>query len=187
MNVYDFDKTIFYPDSTEAFIFWLSKKYPRIILKNASGIISGSIRYFTSKEDITPFKEQLYSFLPYIWDIDAEVNEFWAVYSDHLLPWYSMQHKEDDVIISAGPEFLHEPIAKKLGFTLIGTKMNRFTGRITGKNCSGEEKLHRFREAFPTQTIDNFYSDSANDTPLAREAKHAFIVRNGKLLPWPDK
>ena len=32
--------------------------------------------------------------------------------------------------------------------------------------------------------IDEFYSDSVSDAPLAKLAKKAFLVEDNKLLPW---
>ena len=37
MNTYDFDKTIFYPDSSVTFIKHCFRKYPWIMLKNFPG------------------------------------------------------------------------------------------------------------------------------------------------------
>lgn len=33
MNVYDFDKTIFYPDSSVTFVKWEMKRHPLIFLR----------------------------------------------------------------------------------------------------------------------------------------------------------
>lgn len=35
--------------------------------------------------------------------------------------------------------------------------------------------------------IDEFYSDSHSDDPLARLAKQAFLVKGEKLTPWEFK
>ncbi|MBF1089242.1 MAG: haloacid dehalogenase-like hydrolase, partial [Solobacterium sp.] len=32
--------------------------------------------------------------------------------------------------------------------------------------------------------IENFYSDSYSDTPLARIAENAYLVKGDNLLPW---
>ena len=62
--------------------------------------------------------------------------------------------------------------------------MDSRTGKYTGINCHGKEKVRRFREEYPDAVIDSFYSDSYSDTPLAEEAKEAFIVKGEELLPW---
>ena len=50
-------------------------------------------------------------------------------------------------------------------------------------NCHGEEKVRRFREVYGDAQIDEFYSDSLHDTPLAKEAKRAFLVKKDEILP----
>jgi phosphoserine phosphatase len=51
-------------------------------------------------------------------------------------------------------------------------------------NCHGEEKVRRYREAFGDAPIDEFYSDSYSDTPLAKLAAKAYLVKGDKRLPW---
>lgn len=187
MNVYDFDKTIFYPDSTAAFIRWELKRRPRLILPTLPGDIALGVGFFLGIVSADRLKEQLYSFLPRVEDIAAEVNAFWEGHFASVERWYIKNRREDDVIISAGPEFLHRPVANKLGFTLIGTRLDERTGRLSGGNCHGAEKVRRFRERFPDARIENFYSDSLRDTPMAMEAERAFLVRRGRLSAWPGK
>ncbi len=45
--------------------------------------------------------------------------------------------------------------------------------------------MRRYLEAFGDAPIDNFYSDSMIDAPLARMARQAFWVRGDNILPWP--
>jgi phosphoserine phosphatase len=58
------------------------------------------------------------------------------------------------------------------------------TGKYDGLNCHGEEKVRSFHELFPEGKIDEFYSESYSDTPLARLAEKAFLVKGDSLLPW---
>ena len=58
------------------------------------------------------------------------------------------------------------------------------TGKFTGENCKGQEKVKRFRKKYGNAVIDDFYSDSLSDLPLARIAKRAFLVKKGKIREW---
>ena len=69
-------------------------------------------------------------------------------------------------------------------FCGIRLPVDLHTGRYLGPNCHGEEKVRRFREAFPGAQVDTFYSDSHSDDPMARIARKAVLVRGEKLLPW---
>ena len=60
-------------------------------------------------------------------------------------------------------------------------------GIYSGLNCHGEEKVRRYREVFDDTKIENFYSDSYSDTPLARIAENAYLVKGDNLLPWDKK
>ena len=42
----------------------------------------------------------------------------------------------------------------------------------------------RFYEKYPNGEIEEFYSDMYCDTPLARLAKKAVMVKGEKLSPW---
>ena len=91
------------------------------------------------------------------------------------------------MIISASPTFLLEPICDKLNIKyLIASKVDKHTGRYTGLNCYGEEKIRRFNEIFSNSSIDNFYSDSLSDAPIASLAKHAFLVSNNSIKKWKE-
>ena len=51
------------------------------------------------------------------------------------------------------------------------------TGRYTGLNCKGAEKVSRFREQYPDAEIGQFFPIPAQDAPLAHLARRAFLVR----------
>lgn len=187
MNVYDFDKTIFYPDSTVTLLKFLLKRFPRVFYEQAEVIALGIWKHYKTG-DPTPMKEAALSVLSFVPDIDALVEEFWEENLCRIARWYLDRKKPDDLIISASPEFHLRPLADMLGIALIATPTDKYSGRITGINCSGEEKVRRFLLEYPGEQIDEFYSDSLSDEPLARMAKKAFLVKGGhRITPWPFK
>ena len=138
----------------------------------------------TSAGDAKKLKEAMFSFLNRIDNIDQIVDCFWNEYFCRMEPWYLEQMKSDDLIISASPEFLLRPAAEKLGVRLIATPMNPYTGKISGKNCHDLEKKRRFLEEYPEEEIENFYSDSRSDQPMAELAKSAWLVKEHQCFPW---
>ena len=89
------------------------------------------------------------------------------------------------MIISASPEFLLAPICKKLEIKhLIASKVDSKSGKYSGVNCHGKEKVRRFYEEFSDGEIDKFYSDSFSDTPMAEISKKAFLVNGNKITEW---
>ena len=117
-------------------------------------------------------------------DIEGAVLDFWKVNQKKIKKFYLDMKEDSDIIISASPEFLLAPICKQLGVTLMGTRVDNRTGLFDGENCHGEEKVRRLYEVYPDAEVDEFYSDMYCDTPLARLAKRAYIVKGNKISPW---
>ena len=120
--------------------------------------------------------------------VDAAVDAFWQANFSRIKSWYPPRHREDDVVISASPEFLIRPACAKLGIRcVIGSPVDKHTGHFLGPNCHGAEKVSRFHARFPGAGIDAFYSDSHSDDPLAALAKEAWLVKGERLEPWGKK
>lgn len=187
MNVYDFDKTLFNPDSSFLFTVTCLKKYPSLALRILPGVMIKGIGKLLKLSTTKELKEKIYAYLPYLDDIDGEVEEFWERNGGKIEKWYLERKQDDDLVISASPEFLLLPICNRLGVRLLATKMDKHTGRITGENCSNKEKVRRLYKAYPNAVVDEFYSDSLIDDPLAQLASSAYIVDHDKLTPWPGK
>ncbi len=184
MNVYDFDKTISYHDSTAKFYFFCIRKNP-LLLRYLPAQGFHFARFTLGFIKKTAFKERFYRFFRGIKDIDAYVAEFWRGNMDDVKQLYKDIHREDDVVISASPEFLLRPACDALGIKhLIASRVDKKSGKYTGENCYGEEKVARFREEFGNAEIDEFYSDSYSDTPLAKISKKAFLVTDDELSDW---
>lgn len=186
MNVYDFDKTIYNGDSTADFYIFCLKRHKKII-KLLPNLFCEYIKFYLLKQGTkTQFKEKMYAFLKYA-VYPKDLQDFWATHKHKIKPWYLKQKKENDVIISASPTFLLEPICKELKVFLIASKVDKFSGTTDGENCHSDEKVKRYKEIFKSEKIDEFYSDSYSDTPLAKISHNAFIVKGNKLSPWRFK
>ena len=184
VNVYDFDKTIFDGDSTQKFYLYLLKKQPQISVYLPKQFIY-FIPFSLGIMEKTKFKEKFYSCFSIVKDIDKEVEEFWKIHIKGIKKWYYEKQKDTDIIISASPEFLLTPICKKLGIKyLIASKVDNKTGKYTGLNCYGKEKVIRLNKEIPNIIIGEFYPDSFSDEPLAEIAKKSYIVDRDNLYPW---
>lgn len=186
MNTYDFDETIYIRDSSVTFYRYCLKHYPAAILRTVPCTLFMGAKKALGMIDMTALKEQIFSFVRYI-DAERAVRDFWDEKFEGVGEWYLKQKKDDDIIISASPEFLLQPAADRLGVSLIATCMDSKTGHITGKNCHDVEKVRRFHEQYPGAHTECFYSDSLSDSPMAELADRAFLVTRGKLSPWPNK
>ena len=156
MNTYDFDETIYNPDSSYSFFMYCLKKHFSAVARTLPKTAVKGILYASKKIETKELKEQLFSFLKYIPDIDKTVKEFWEEHKSGIGTWYLQQKKDDDIIISASPEFLLKPIADELGVSLIATPMDKRSGKINGANCHDVEKVRRFFETYP-EVIKDLY------------------------------
>ena len=185
MNIYDFDKTIYDGDSTIDFYLFLVKRHPSLLkyLPRQGFAFAKYIFGFINK---TRFKEIFYCFLNGIKDIDSEVDRFWSANEHKIKQWYIEKKQKNDLVISASPEFLLAPVCSKLGIELMASRVDKHTGKTEGENCYGEEKVLRLKEKCDTARVEQFYSDSLSDAPLADIADEAFIVAGDNLILWNE-
>ncbi len=181
MNVYDFDKTIYPVDSTVQFYGWCLARYPGVWLELPAAAWAFFCLGLRLKSK-TRCKQIFYRFLGHV-PADAPAR-FWTAHIGDVRPWYLAQRRDDDLIISASPEFLLRPVADALGFDLIASPVEQATGLYRGENCHGPEKVRRFRAAYPDAHVEGFWSDSRSDSPMAALADNAWLVKNGVPQPW---
>lgn len=184
MNVYDFDKTVYDGDSTVDFYRFCICKYPGLI-SCIPAQVWGGLQYAAGRTSTKKFKERFFCFLPRLSSLDTLTGEFWDTRQNKLKAWYLAQKQSDDVIISASPSFLLNPICERLGIEPpIATEVDLAAGKIKGENCKGEEKVRRFLEIYGAEEIEAFYSDAQTDVFLARIAKRAFLVKKNVIQEW---
>lgn len=184
MNVYDFDNTILRGDSTARFFAYCLTHYPKMWKDVPAQAVNGLLFVLRLREKQV-FKQRMLGFLRLIDDVDAAVSMFWKKNFKRVKPFYWSAHRPDDVVISASPEFLIRPACQRLQVNCVmGSPVDKHTGVFSGRNCHGAEKVRRFREVFPDGQIQDFYSDSHSDDPLAELAQHAWLVKGNQLLPW---
>lgn len=184
MNVYDFDGTIYKGDSTIDFYRFTVKRHPDILFhlpRFCIATMKHKIGTYSTKE----WKTCFFRFLSALSDTESEVTQFWETHFQNIMPWYLAQKQKTDVIISASPVFLLEQPCQMLGVQkLIATHVDTQTGTFLSENCKGEEKVKRFRQEYPHESIEQFYSDSLSDLPMAKIAERSFLIRNGCPTPW---
>jgi len=85
------------------------------------------------------------------------------------------------VVVSASPENWIENWATANDLGLIASKLEisegLITGKIVGKNCSGDEKVSRINQAFDLSqfNIVAAYGDTNGDKPMLRLANRSFF------------
>ena len=185
MDIYDFDGTLYRGDSTRDFLLWCMRRHPRVATTLPRAVAAAACLGL-HLIDKTQFKRALYRFLPSVPDIEREVERFWTAHESRI--GGPCRPQPGDLVISASPEFLLRPACERRGLPLIASQVDPHTGAVLGPNCSGAEKVARFRERHGDASVNRFYSDSRNDDPFAAEAETAFLVNiaASTLTPWPS-
>ncbi len=188
MNVFDFDGTIYRGDSSVDFFFFCLRKHPSTI-KMLPRFTRSLFYYKLGKIEKETLKESFFSFLCNIPDIKTAVALFWDSNQSKIKSWYIEIHRDDDIVVSASPQFLLAEICRRLQINhLIASEVNPSNGCFFSKNCHGAEKVTRLFEKHPDAAIDNFFSDSLTyDKHLARLANRAWYVTKDAIQPWPTK
>ncbi len=182
IDVYDFDHTIYYGDSSLDFYFFCIRNKPSL-LKYLPYQFWHTLLFIAKLEPRTRFKSDFFIFLRDI-DTASYVNRFWDGHSKKVKSWYIKGDHSKDVIISASPDFLLRPLCDELQTrALIATKMNSRDGKIEGNNCRGKEKVRRLHEEIKNPTVRKVYSDSVSDMPILSLAEEPYIVFGDKIVP----
>ena len=182
INLYDFDKTIYDGDSSVDFFVWCLGKYP-IIWFNIPKMVLVVIKYKLKITNKTKMKEVIFSYLKKVPNVDQEIELFWESHKCYIKDFYQKKKHDKDIIISASPEFLLEPICKELKVKkLIASRVNKKTGKFTGLNCHDVEKVTRLNKEYKDYIVKESYSDSMSDLPILELAKKAYIVKGDKLI-----
>lgn len=176
MNLYDFDKTVYLKDCTVEFWKHCLRRKPYLIL----GLPLQVLACLLFKLKLKPreyFKEKFLFFIKHFKDINAEIELFWKKEEKNICDWFISTVKQDDIIISASPEFLVKPMADRYGVRCIASEVDVKTGRFLSKNCKGKEKIARLALIGVTEA-EKAFSDSKSDIPMLSLAKEGCIIKN---------
>lgn len=187
MNVYDFDGTIFPTDCTIGFCLWCMNCHPKLWFTFAPRAIKNLILRKAGKIPEYLMQRKFFGYLSLIDDFDVQIERYWDKNEKRIAPWYLKQKRPDDLIISASPACIIGPIAKRLGVNYMATEFDREFGVFLNNLMYAREKSKYILDhGFPM--IENFYSDSLADTPLALCAEKAYLVTDkaSTVVDWPD-
>lgn len=185
IKVYDFDKTIYAGDSSIDFFIFSFKKHPVAVTRIIPFFVLQVILYFFKKIEKENLKEAYFSFLKYVSNTDELIEEFWKENKGKLKSWYLEKEHGSDVIISASPQFLLEPIASSIGILkLIASVIDVRTGKFLSKNCYGKEKVERLNREIVNYRILECYSDSETDIYLFNLSQNAYFVKGDRIIRY---
>ena len=187
MNVYDFDGTIFPTDCSIGFCIWCMNRHPKLWFTFFPKAVKAVVLKKLGKIQEYQMQRKFFGYLTLIDDFDEQIERYWDKNEKKIAAWYLAQKRSDDLIISASPECIIGPIAKRLGVNCMASEFDREFGVFTHNLMYAREKAkYIIDHGFPM--IENFYSDSLADTPLALCAEKAHLVKNkaSTVVDWPE-
>ena len=184
VNLYDFDETIYDGQSILDFYLYCITKYPRII-RYIPKVLVDFCRINIQVSKLNHSKINYHGVLTDIDDIKGLIEEFWKSHRSKIKPWYLERKQEGDVIITASPRVLVEPICNDLGVhRLIATEVDKSTGAVIGKLCFNGEKTIKFIENFPELEVQDCFTDNpVHDGPLLSLAQgNRYHVKGNRIV-----
>ncbi|MCH5317730.1 MAG: haloacid dehalogenase-like hydrolase [Eubacterium sp.] len=183
MNVYDFDNTIYDGESVFDFFLFCLKKQKSLILYFPM-LLKNLFRYKAGKLSIDELYEEAGKLTKVVIknreNADEYIREFWSINSRKLKQEFLDKLKGDDVILTASPDILIKAISDKLKTDhIIGSRIDLETGKMEFA-CFRQNKITAFKESYPNAVIDEFYTDSLNDMPIAELADKAYLIKKNK-------
>lgn len=192
---FDFDGTLTTTDSFTAFLAWRVNR--RRHLRGLAALLPQVIRYLVDRDRGRLKAAAVREFLRGLSraDLEAETEAYARAEAanlfrpDALETWRRWGAEgAHRVIVTASPESLVAPFARKLGAdALIGTRLafdadDRVEGGFIGENCRGPEKVRRLHEAYGEGlTLAAAYGDTSGDREmLAIAAVKGYRVFQGR-------
>ncbi len=199
LAVFDFDNTIVSKDTLFDFLRY-STRFSNYLFKIAVETPS-LVSFKLGKISGHHAKERLLSRF-YKGSTSQHLSDIMTEYSRNRIPqilnhsvydriqWHK-QHNHHLLIASASIDEWIRPWAENEGFHhIIATKLafcdGQFSGKLHGKNCSGEEKVKRLERLLPDLLKHHLYvySDNWSDLPLFQIAHEPFYVgKSGMVSP----
>lgn len=189
MTVFDFDKTLTKRDSTfSSMVFglpmgkklWAATLFLFLVILVKTGFMS-----------ILDLKQRMYAFV-YKGKSSQELQALWQAYAESFQDFNEL-YSQVNWALNEPPKAIVSaqlsPILRCIFPSHIGILGSELEETNPGfwqlsKHCYGKEKVTQW-EAFGYGNIDDFYSDSMSDSPLAERATKAYWVLDGKVQNWP--
>jgi phosphatidylglycerophosphatase C len=184
LNVYDFDNTIYRGESGASLFFFYLRKDPKLLRKIPWGlklIIKYKTGKMTLQQVLDTYSDEIVSYGSSLANFDKDMVKFWDMNGHKIKPFYLKQRKDDDVILSACPDVVIGEICRRLHISrFVATETEAGTMRLI-RFCYRENKVIAFKEKYPDAVIDNFYTDSYNDSAMFEMARNVYLVKGSKM------
>ncbi len=184
MKVFDFDNNLYHGESAVDLAFFMIKNNKRILLW-IPRILWNLMKYKLCLVNREGMEQAINKFLQTVIrdkeELFQQTRQFWKTHSHKLDKRIISLIKPDDIIISAGPDFLIGAVKKKLGTSnLLCSEINYEDMSVKYLNFGGN-KVKRFRQLYGDAGISAFFTDSYNDKAMMDISEKVWLVSKGKI------
>lgn len=184
MKVFDFDKTIYDGESLFDFLVFCVRKKKSLCLHLPYAIYVCILHEMNRLSDDKIYalaNKMARTVIDSKEDLDSFIAEFWQKNRHKLKKSFLERIDEEDVIITGSIRLLINGIASELKTkNIICSEYNVEKGEFEFI-CYGKNKVVAFNKYYPNCHIDEFYTDSLVDAPLARLADKAYLVKKEQI------
>jgi phosphatidylglycerophosphatase C len=193
ITVFDLDKTITTKDTFVPFLLGLVLRNPWTIFFGFH-LLNKTWLFYRKK--ITNHELKEYFLLKILKPSrQKSVKKWCGLYSQTVVKKYIYQDARSVIdeklscsrviLVTASIECYVTPVAQALGIKevictkLERSKTGRYTGKIDGENCYGEEKVKRLKlylGDLPGESLIEAYSDHHSDFPLLNYSDHGYLI-----------
>ncbi len=209
LAIFDVDYTLTKKETLMEFYLFMLKKNPKLIRHLPRSLVS--VFFYVFKVlNAGKAKENFIAFIDGVEEVEMKkmVEEFYEkrlskiFYKDAMDTIKKLKSEGCKIyLISASAEFyLNELYNIKEVDKVIGTKFTcedgKYSRRIIGENCKGEEKVKRLMEVLKSENIEvdfknsYMFSDSVSDMPLFDLVGNPYLINykknhdKVKILNW---
>lgn len=190
VNIYDFDKTIYRGNSTVHFFLFclincrdIKKLYS--LFKCGVANIENVIKYKSQRYKAHEYSKEAFQFITIFDEVKREqlIEKFWEKKKHRIKDWYLNQKRDNDVIMTASPDFLIKHICDIYKVNnLVSTEIDKETGIVKGLVCVNEEKIRKFKNMFPDVSVEGAYTDDPHhDKSMLDLSDKKYVVKGKKV------
>lgn len=184
MQVFDFDNTLYRGESAVDLALYMIRNNKKIILylpKIFVNLIKYKLCLVNKRKMTAAINDFMQNVLSGKDELMDSIKGFWDNNGFKLDKRMLDMIKKDDIIITAGPDFLINGIRDLLNTDhIISSKIDTDKMKVRYLNF-GANKVKGYISIYGDKRIDCFYTDSYNDKALMDISDKVFIVKKGRL------
>ncbi|WP_028519296.1 haloacid dehalogenase-like hydrolase [Ruminococcus flavefaciens] len=184
MKVFDFDNTLYHGESAVDLALYMIKNNKKVILhlpKIFINLIKYKLCLVNKRKMVDAINDFLQNVLSGKDELMDSIEGFWDKNRFKLDRKMLNRIQNDDIIITAGPDFLINGIRNLINTDhIISSRIDTNKMKVKYLNF-GSNKVNGYMSLYGDKRIDCFYTDSYNDKALMDISDKVFIVKKGRL------